>query len=487
MRLTRRYLRLLVVLLLPVAALLQGADAAANRTLKETSRFGMFMLGSRIGSMSLRTYEVNDAGKRGFEIESDSSLKVQVLGQNVEQESWMSHATDAAGKPVRSRYRITSFGRTTHVDAEYKPGTILCKIESEGVKSTRSVEIPSGANLTIDPSLSPEKANPKVGDKEVLSYLEPTTISIQTVRLTVEKKASRMIGGRTIEAFLMKSQDSLVGAGESWVDSEGRLLEENTALGISIVREDIDREPDAGPLDLALATAVETNVKIAQPRQLRFMKARFSGIPRREMILSDVRQRVSEIKSAGDDAFSALYSIEARPLPPTGAPLRAGDARETADVQYLDLGDGEIKKQALAIVDGAKDRAEAARKIAAWVNAHMKDGVNVALPRGAAEIMKSRQGVCRDYATLFTSLARTVGIPTRICSGIIYHEGKFFYHAWVECRIEESSDGWYALDPTLKDELVDATHVKFSQGDPSSMYRAVSLVGQLKAEVLDPR
>ena len=34
---------------------------------------------------------------------------------------------------------------------------------------------------------------------------------------------------------------------------------------------------------------------------------------------------------------------------------------------------------------------------------------------------------------------------------------------------------------------VDATHLKFAQGDPTAMFQAVRVVGQLKAEILEYR
>jgi hypothetical protein len=36
-------------------------------------------------------------------------------------------------------------------------------------------------------------------------------------------------------------------------------------------------------------------------------------------------------------------------------------------------------------------------------------------------------------------------------------------------------------------DFVDATHIKFAQGDPTAMFGAVRVVGKLKAEVLEYR
>ena len=79
------------------------------------------------------------------------------------------------------------------------------------------------------------------------------------------------------------------------------------------------------------------------------------------------------------------------------------------------------------------------------------------------------------------------GVPTRICSGIVYFDTGFFYHAWVECQLTAGDDGWYPFDPTLDEDFVDATHIKFAQGDPLDMYGAIRVVGQIKAEVLEYR
>jgi hypothetical protein len=86
----------------------------------------------------------------------------------------------------------------------------------------------------------------------------------------------------------------------------------------------------------------------------------------------------------------------------------------------------------------------------------------------------------------YTALARAAGIPARICSGIVYFRDSFFYHAWAEIEPRPGAE-WVAFDATLPTDFVDATHIKFAQGDPTAMFQAVRVVGQLKAEVLEYR
>jgi hypothetical protein len=56
--------------------------------------------------------------------------------------------------------------------------------------------------------------------------------------------------------------------------------------------------------------------------------------------------------------------------------------------------------------------------------------------------------------------------------------------------VESFVGQWVALDPTLYDpksgvDFVDATHIKFAEGDVTSMFAVVGVVGKLKVAVRD--
>jgi hypothetical protein len=77
---------------------------------------------------------------------------------------------------------------------------------------------------------------------------------------------------------------------------------------------------------------------------------------------------------------------------------------------------------------------------------------------------------------LAAALARASGIPSRIIAGVVHFRGSFAYHVWLEVW---TGDGWYALDPTIGDGSVDATHVKLGE---SSL--AGGRVGELSLGVM---
>jgi hypothetical protein len=77
------------------------------------------------------------------------------------------------------------------------------------------------------------------------------------------------------------------------------------------------------------------------------------------------------------------------------------------------------------------------------------------------DIIKSKNGVCSDYAELFTVLARSIGIPCKTISGYALdpNYGYLGGHAWNEVEIKGK---WYAVDPTWNSWLPSYYHFKAS-------------------------
>jgi transglutaminase-like putative cysteine protease len=69
------------------------------------------------------------------------------------------------------------------------------------------------------------------------------------------------------------------------------------------------------------------------------------------------------------------------------------------------------------------------------------------------DALRSRQGVCQDFAHIMIALVRKLRIPCRYVSGYLYHGDKSndrspagASHAWVEAYLGEA--GWVEFDPT---------------------------------------
>jgi transglutaminase-like putative cysteine protease len=93
-----------------------------------------------------------------------------------------------------------------------------------------------------------------------------------------------------------------------------------------------------------------------------------------------------------------------------------------------------------------------------------------------SEVLRTRRGVCQDFAHVLLALCRTQGIPARYVSGYFYDESRppdqpEASHAWVEVFLP--GYGWKGIDPT-HDRLADTRYVKLAVGRDYADIRPVN-------------
>jgi transglutaminase-like putative cysteine protease len=177
------------------------------------------------------------------------------------------------------------------------------------------------------------------------------------------------------------------------------------------------------------------------------------------------------------------YTVDATAAHP--APLTPAErAALLAPSAYLQVTHPDIQAKAREIVAGATTDDARVQALWGWVYGNLRIQGDIGLPRTALDVLREPVGMCRDYATLYAALARAAGIPTRVCAGIVYFRDRFYYHAWAESY---AAGCWVPVDPTVAPGFVDATHIKFTQGDAATMYGAVKSIGRLRATILEQR
>jgi transglutaminase-like putative cysteine protease len=84
------------------------------------------------------------------------------------------------------------------------------------------------------------------------------------------------------------------------------------------------------------------------------------------------------------------------------------------------------------------------------------------------DALRSRQGVCQDFAHIMIALVRNARIPCRYVSGYLYHSTEDVHpatdgatHAWVEALLPGL--GWVGFDPTI-DRLASEQHIRTATG-----------------------
>ncbi len=178
-----------------------------------------------------------------------------------------------------------------------------------------------------------------------------------------------------------------------------------------------------------------------------------------ERIKEDISstEQVVEQKSAEE----LIVKVAARRSTPPKMLLPITDATMAAFLQStreFPTNDPQVLARAREIVGEDRDAWSVARKLADWThkNLEWKFTANA----DAAQTLATREADCSEFSQLFVAMARSVGLPARLVSGLAYGGSSFGGHAWVEVWIGR----WMELDPTWGTDYVDATHIRNASG-----------------------
>jgi hypothetical protein len=168
------------------------------------------------------------------------------------------------------------------------------------------------------------------------------------------------------------------------------------------------------------------------------------------------------------------------------APYRL-PARDTALVRWLtpepliQSRDPRIAAQARQIIGRERSPARVAELLTHWVHRSLQRATPVAgSAPSAVKVLQNRRGDCNEATTLFVALARSTGLPARTVAGLLYLDGRFYYHAWAEVYLND----WIAVDPTFDQYPADAAHLGIATGGLARQAELVPIIGRLKLEVL---
>jgi transglutaminase-like putative cysteine protease len=204
------------------------------------------------------------------------------------------------------------------------------------------------------------------------------------------------------------------------------------------------------------------------------MTFKVSGLPPGVEPPSDA---IQEQLSEGTYRITVPADVSAVAAEPLDDPVQylSGDA-------LVQVGHPNIEAAVKDILNGDEDSWALAMHLYSWVYENIDKKIVLSFP-SALEVLESREGDCNEHTVLYTALARTAKLPTRIAIGVVWSEalGGFYYHAWPEVYV----GGWVPVDPTLGQPIADATHIKLLNGNIESWPRLVPYLGQLQVEITD--
>ena len=464
----------------------------------EDEYFGVYLPSGKVGFMHVnKNTDAKYAGKPAVRTENQTQISISVLGNVAKTVSkTVSYNDPKTGAPLATESRSEAAGRVSTVSAIYADRTVSYISDIQGSKKSGILTLKPGESFLSDPSSGAGSFVPKIGMTASGKTFVAETLRLAEEKVSVLRKESVVVGSaKPTELFVIEDRSEM-GTVTMFVTPKGETLLLQFALGMEARKESKDvalRLPSTEEIaqrgDLAIVVGITpSGASINNPRTANSVRYKLRGSTG-DLPPSDNRQNIT-MDGTGSNRIATL-TVTAKPLPAVAGVSRFAKPSDTPDAlrpfllpsDYVSSDDPEFAVLAKEATGGETDLAKASAKIADFVHNTIVSDSSIAVLRTASDINKDRRGVCREYTTFFTAIARNAGIPTRVCVGVVLVDGAFVYHAWPEVWVGDAN-GWVALEPTWGQPFADATHIKLAQGEITDLYRVADDMGRYKIEVL---
>ncbi len=297
----------------------------------------------------------------------------------------------------------------------------------------------------------------------------------------------------TVRAWRVEPQSA--GGFTGWVDADGRTVQSTQPAGLVLKRTAYElafenwriardrataNEGGSGANDILERTAISAHARLGRAR-LVALTVKLGSVDLHGYDIDGGRQSLHgdtlRIRRERDSTLAASWSLT---NPPPG--FKAKFKAELASEPLLQTGEPGIVNLAVHIAGPDRDPRVIAQNINSWVYDSLKKEATFGVPNAMA-VLRARRGDANEHTQLYVALARALGIPARVATGLAYVNGKFYYHAWPEVYLSD----WVAVDPTFGQFPADAAHLRFVIGGLSRQTDLLRLIGNLKIQVLEAK
>lgn len=448
---------------------------------------GFVFNGEKVGFAHLKITEA--AEKRHYLIHSEAYLRIRFLGLD-------KRITLISEDVVRPDLTLVSFSYDQHmddrplrIDGSVADGRFRA-VQKAGVETKIMDERTSGRLYPASAiNLYPVLQGMTVGSQYRFTVFDPQTQSfegvLQSVAAFEESPKLSVEPSYRIETRMHSHSVS------TWINPRGETLLELAMNGVLITYREEEAqakrflsEASMNKKDLIYDfSLVRTDKPLACPRESTDLKIALTGIAGQLPLLQGPGQEAA-LQTIEGKPLAVFHLHAVAPTSPirTKRPLEEADRRiYLASTHHIESDHPEIIKTAAEILPGATDPLEQIRRLSAWVATVVKDEAVDSL--SALDVLHRRKGECQAHTLLYTALARSAGIPTKLTGGLVYLDGVgFLYHSWAESY----ANGWVAVDPTFNQVGVDATHIKLVEGHSwTSTLPLGAVVGKIEARIMD--
>ncbi len=351
-----------------------------------------------------------------------------------------------------------------------------------GQGSNQNITIPLKEKIYFTSGIvqAASAGNLKPGDRITLKVFDPVTMGQEDIVLSVLENEEIQIMGSPVTATRISLQ--FKGSTQlAWIDANGDILKETGMLGISLEKTTREEAMYALPVqpsqDLTDLASIPANIDIRHPESLTLLRARITGITDKTINLRGGRQKfVNGILTVHRESLDTL------PTYVNWKMRRWSKDPFLKASPFIQSNHPEIIKLATDITLENDLPLEKARKLMAWIEKNIQKRPVLSLP-DAISTLENRIGDCNEHAVLFAAMARAVHIPAKVEAGIVYLNGRFYYHAWN--LIDVGIGQWITVDALFNQIPADVTHIRLAGGAQEDQLDILGLIGKLGITILE--
>ena len=427
--------------------------------------YNITLMDTKIGYMRTETIEgIDYQGEQVSRHETDIVMNFKALGTERAVEMTRVEYLGPDLMPIRFLLTAHASG-SKRVEGWITEGIAHVRTVLAGEVTESKIPVPPDtlSEWTGVSSFLTQKGKPKVGDHYtfhlfVLDLLKPVKTEIEILR-----EEAFVYQSEQKQVYVLKqTMDMMEGmTAKLWIGADGvNYRTEMPLMGFSMVTTKTDKA-------VALSNLEEVDVVL----KTRILPSGKRPVPRAEHLEAEVklpsgRNRVSEVvmsterqKLRATTAYAGKLSVQVPSVVAEACPnlpIEAGVGAFLSASAYIQTDHPDIQAKAQEILAGEINSWRAAEKICRWVYTAISDKEMSGGFTSSLAVLRSRAGDCTEHTVLFIALARAAGLPARICSGIVFAKGAFYYHFWPEVYVGK----WVQMDPTLDQTLADANHIQ---------------------------
>lgn len=470
----------LALFILPAALILHSNSAIAK-----DHWLGIYFKDKKIGFTHTQTI----SGPQGKTVTSKTHIRMSSEG--IDQSTTFTQTTqlDSKGSLISFSLLQKIMGSRQRIEGRVKGDRFIYRVQGEGFDRERSMSFSPEFYLSANYIDKIVRRGLKPGTEGVFPFLTESFQSLNSMNYKIMSQEILEVQGEKIETYIVEQKMSGMKS-RTWITPEGAILKETTENGFKSIQEPEEQAKSLGdkafPISsLITFSLVKTNRSIENPGKLKKQTFQFHQLSGPGLIPEDHRQKIIQSQKNKNGKYSSTITVHSESESPVkNYQLPISDS---AMARYLEASPQAqsdhpmIRALGRELVKKNSGAWQAAKAINLWVNSNLEKAMVDSAT--ALDALRNRRGECQSHTYLFTAIARSVGIPTKIVNGLTYSEKDdgFLYHAWPEVFVGE----WRALDPTFGQNQVDASHIKLLEEESTSPMHLMEFIGKVKIEVID--